>query len=106
MDNTSFIIMDCIHPIFDKEFDKDLLDYIDIPTNEYNDEVFVFDVKEVRIKCFYETRTLIKIGRKEQLTPTVMVVFTDESELITKLSIKDFMTVFLPEYLLKLNLKK
>jgi hypothetical protein len=98
-----FIMIDFISPVYEKVFSKEKLKEVYKRTNEYTDDVFVFDIKEIRIKCFYETRTVIKIGRKEQLTPTVTVVFTDESELVTKLSIKDFMTIFLPEYLLKLN---
>ena len=98
-----FIMIDFISPVYEKVFSKERLKEVNKRTNEYTDDVFVFDIKEVRIKCFYETRTLIKIGKKEQLTPTVIVVFTDESELITKLSITNFMTIFLPEYLLKLN---
>jgi hypothetical protein len=98
-----FIMVDFISPVYEKVFSKERLKEVYKKTNEYTDDVFVFDIKEIRIKCFYETRTTIKIGRKEQLTPTVTVVFTDESELVTKLSIANFMTVFLPEYLLKLN---
>ena len=103
MDNTSFIIMDCIHPIFDKEFDKDLLQYIDIPTNEYNDEVFVFDVKEVRIKFFYSTKTLIKKGKKETMANTTVIVFTDDNELLSKLKITEFIFIFFKDYTEKLK---
>lgn len=94
MDNTSFIIVDCIHPIYEKKFDKDLLDYIDIPTNEYNDEVFVFDVKEVRIKYFYSSKTLIK----EKMTDTTVIVLTDDNELLSKLEITQFIFIFFKDY--------
>ena len=99
MDNTSFIIMDCIHCIYEKQFDKDLLDYIDIPTNEYNDEVFVFDVKEVRIKYFYSTKTLIK----ERMTDTTVIVLTDDNELLSKLEITEFIFIFFKDYTEKLK---
>jgi hypothetical protein len=99
MDNTSFIIMDCIHCIYEKQFDKDLLDYIDIPTNEYNDEVFVFDVKEVRIKYFYSTKTLIK----EKMTDTTVIVLTDDNELLSKLEITEFIFIFFKDYSEKLK---
>jgi hypothetical protein len=98
-----FIMLDFINPTCKQEFDRDLLKYVDIPTGEYTDSVLVFDVKEVRIKSFYETRTLIKIGEEEELTPTVTIVFSDDTEEVTKLSVANFMTIFLPEYLLKLN---
>jgi hypothetical protein len=99
MDNTSFIIVDCIHPIFNKEFDKESLQYIDIPTNEYNDEVFVFDVKEVRIKYFYSTKTLIK----ERMTDTTVIVLTDDNELLSKLEITEFIFIFFKDYTEKLK---
>ncbi len=99
MDNTSFIIMDCIHCIYEKQFDKDLLEYIDIPTNEYNDEVFVFDVKEVRIKYFYSTKTLIK----ETMTNTTVIVLTDDNELLSKLEITEFIFIFFKDYSEKLK---
>jgi hypothetical protein len=99
MDNTSFIIMDCIHTIYEKQFDKDLLEYIDIPTNEYNDEVFVFDVKEVRIKYFYSTKTLIK----EKLKDTTVIVLTDDNELLSKLEITEFIFIFFKDYAEKLK---
>jgi hypothetical protein len=98
-----FIMLDFLNPTCKQEFDRDLLKYVDIPTGEYTDSVLVFDVKEVRIKSFYETKTLIKIGEEEELIPTVTIVFSDNTKEVTKLSIADFMTVFLPEYLLKLN---
>jgi hypothetical protein len=103
MDNTSFIIVDCIHPIFDKEFDKESLEYIDIPTNEYNDEVFVFDVKEVRIKFFYSTKTLIKKGKKETMENTTVIVLTDDNELLSKLEITEFIFIFFKDYSEKLK---
>jgi hypothetical protein len=99
MDNTSFIIVDCIHTIYEKQFDKDLLEYIDIPTNEYNDEVFVFDVKEVRIKYFYSTKTLIK----ERMTDTTVIVLTDDNELLSKLEITEFIFIFFKDYAEKLK---
>ncbi len=99
MDNTSFIIMDCIHCIYEKQFDKDLLDYIDIPTNEYNDEVFVFDVKEVRIKFFYSTKTLIK----DKMADTTVIVLTDDNELLSKLEITEFIFIFFKDYAEKLK---
>ena len=99
MDNTSFIIIDCIHPIYEKQFDKELLDYIDIPTNEYNDEVFVFDVKEVRIKYFYSAKTLIK----EKMTDTTVIVLTDDNELLSKLEITQFIFIFFKDYTDKLK---
>ena len=104
MDNTSFIIIDCISPIFDKQFDKDSLEYIDIPTNEYNDEVFIFDVKEVRIKYFYSVKTLIKKGKRETLTDTTVIVFTDDNELLSKLNTTEFIIIFFKEYLDKLRI--
>jgi hypothetical protein len=99
MDNTSFIIVDCIHTIYEKQFDKESLEYIDIPTNEYNDEVFVFDVKEVRIKYFYSIKTLIK----EKLKDTTVIVLTDDNELLSKLSITEFIFIFFKDYAEKLK---
>jgi len=98
-----FIMLDFLNPTCKQEFDRDLLKYVDIPTGEYTDSVLVFDVKEVRIKSFYETKTLIKTGKKEELTPTVTVVFSDDTEEIVRLNMADFMTIFLPEYLMRLN---
>ena len=98
-----FIMLDFLNPTCKQEFDRDLLKYVDIPTGEYTDSVLVFDVKEVRIKSFYETKTLIKTGKKEELTPTVTVVFSEDTEEIVRLNITEFMTIFLPEYLVKIN---
>ena len=98
-----FIMLDFLNPTCKQEFDRDLLKYVDIPTGEYTDSVLVFDVKEVRIKSFYETKTLIKTGKKEELTPTVTIVFSDDTEEIVRLNITDFMTIFLPEYVVKIN---
>jgi hypothetical protein len=73
--------------------------YIDIPTNDYNDEVFVFDVKEVRIKYFYSTKTLIK----EKMTDTTVIVLTDDNELLSKLEITEFIFIFFKDYTEKLK---
>jgi len=98
-----FIMIDFISPVYEKVFSKERLKEVSKKTNEYTDCVFVFNIVDVRIKSFYETDTMILKGKKETKTPTVTVVFTDDSELLTRLSIKEFMTEFLPEYLVKLN---
>jgi hypothetical protein len=98
-----FLILDFISPVCKQEFDKDLLKYIDIETTEYTNGVFVFDVKEVRIKYFHEYMVLMNNGKKEEMTPTLKVLFTDGSELLIRQRIDDFVKYFLPEYLLKLH---
>lgn len=99
-----FITLDFISPVYgEPEFDKELLKYVEKETTEFIDGVFVFDVKEVRIKYFHETQTLMRRGKKDVKVPTIIIVFTDETELLSIQSIEEFTTTFLPEYLLKLN---
>jgi hypothetical protein len=45
----------------------------------------------------------MKKGKREEMTPTLLIVFTDGSELLSRQSIKDFIAKTLPQYLLKLN---
>lgn len=98
-----FLMLDFISPIYETEFDKEQLKYVEKETTEFIDGVFVFDVKEVRIKYFHEVQTLMKKGKKDVKVPTILIVFTDETELLSKQTPKEFMETFLPEYLLKLN---
>jgi hypothetical protein len=98
-----FIAVDYINPCFDKIFDRDLLKEVDVITNEYTDEVFLFDVKEVRIKYFFSTKTMIKKGKKETETETTTIVFTDETEVLCRCKISEFMNGVFIEYLQKLS---
>jgi hypothetical protein len=98
-----FLMLDFISPVCEKEFDKDLLRYIDKETTEYTDGVFVFDVKEVRIKYFHEYMTLIRKGKRDEMTTTLKIVFTDNSELLCRQSMDSFIADFLPDYVIKLH---
>jgi hypothetical protein len=89
--------------VYEKVFSKEKLKDVNKRTNEFTDGVFVFDVKELRIMYFHECMTLMKKGRREEMTPTLLIVFTDGSELLSRKSIKEFTTDILPQYLLKIN---
>jgi len=78
-----FLMIDFISPVYEKVFSKERLKDVNRRTNEFTDGVFVFDVKELRIMYFHETMTLMKKGRKEEMTPTLLIVFTDGSELLS-----------------------
>lgn len=99
----SFLIIDYLAPIFKTEFDKEELKYIEIHTDEYNDEVFVFDCREVRIKYFNEIKTKIKTGKTIKNVSTTRIVFSDDSELLVRAEIKELFIDFIPDYLNKLN---
>jgi hypothetical protein len=101
--NNPFMTLDFISPVYEKVFSKERLKEVNKKTNEFTDGVFVFDVKELRIMYFHECMTLMKKGRREEMTPTLLIVFTDGSELLSRKSIKEFTTDILPQYLLKIN---
>jgi len=101
--NNPFMMLDFISPVYEKVFSKERLKEVNRRTNEFTDGVFMFDVKELRIVYFHECMTLMKKGRKEEMTPTLLIVFTDGSELLSRQGISEFINTFLPEYLLKLN---
>jgi len=98
-----FLMLDFISPIYESEFDKEELKYIEKETTEFVDGIFVFDVKEVRIKYFHETQTLMRKGKKDVKVPTIIIVLTDETELLSRQTPQEFMETFLPQYLLKIN---
>jgi hypothetical protein len=98
-----FVMLDFISPVYESEFDKEELRYVEKETTEFIDGIFVFDIKEVRIKYFHETNTLIRKGKKDVKVPTILIVLTDETELLSRQTPKEFMETFLPQYLLKIN---
>ena len=98
-----FIMIDYIEPVTTKVFDVPLSEYIDSPTGEYKDEVFTFDIKEISIKYYCTCETLIIKNGKEKTVPTILVVFTDGTEILVKSTLEKFVKEFISEYLLKLN---
>ena len=98
-----FLMIDFLAPIYKQEFDKEELKYIDIPTDEYTDEVFVFDVKELRIKYFHNVKTKIKEGKKTNSIDTTIIVFSDDTELLTRATVKELFEDFINDYVAKLN---
>jgi hypothetical protein len=98
-----FLFIDFLSPVYKQEFDKEELKYIEVPTDEYIDEVFVFDVKEVRIKYFCNHKIKIKTGKKTETIDTTLITFTDDTELLTRATIKELFEDFLTDYLLKIK---
>lgn len=98
-----FIMIDCIEPITTKVFDVPLSEYIDSPTGEYREEVFTFDIKEISIKYYCTCETVIVKNGKEKTFPTILIAFTDGTEILVKSTLEKFVKEFIAEYLLKLN---
>mgnify|MGYP003424296458 FL=1 len=98
-----FLVIDFLSPVYEQKFDTDLLKDVDVPTDEYSDKVFVFDVKELRIKYFHSVDTKIKEGKKTNVVDTTIIVFSDNTELLTRATVKELFEDFINDYLTKLN---
>jgi hypothetical protein len=94
-----FVMLDSYQPLYKLDFNRDSLQYEMIETGEYEDNVFTFDINELRIKYFCSASIYIKL--KE--VSCTLITFNDDSQIYCKLALKDFIKEFLTEYIIKLN---